>query len=192
MSRNDDWEYDDDRPRRRRERDRDDDYEDDYVDRRLRRTEHSGAVTAVGIINIIVGSRAVLVGLCVFLGGAFLGGAANDFRGNPGAGLAGAFAGAIIIVAFLILVVAVLEILAGVGVLNRKNWARIMTLVLGGLSALLGLLHIFGVVGAMNNPFPEDRAGAVLVNLLLIFLYIGYTVLVYVILLNPAYADEFQ
>lgn len=140
MPRNDDWDDDDDRPRRRR--DRDDDYEDDYVDRRLRSTGHSGAVTAVGIINIIVGSLSALLGLCLFLGGAFVGGAANDFRGNPGAGLAGVLAGAILIVAFLILVIAVLEILAGVGVLNRKNWARILTLVLGGLSALGGLLSI--------------------------------------------------
>lgn len=191
MPRYDDWD-DDDRPRRRRERDDDYDYEDDYVDRRLRRAGHSGAVTAVGIINIIIGSLSALGGLCVFLIGGLAGGAAHDFRGNPGAGLAGILAGAILVVAFLILVVAVLEILAGIGVLNRKNWARILTLVLGGLSAVLGLVHIFGMVSAMNNPFPEDRAGAVFVSLLLVLLYVGYTVLVYVILLNPAYAEEFH
>lgn len=193
MPRNDDWDDDDDRPRRRRMRDDDDDdYHDDYVDRRLRRGERSGAVTAVGVINIVLGSLYVLGGLCLLLGGALVGGAAQDFRGNPGGGLFAVFAGAIILFAFLIIVVAVLHILGGVGVLNRRNWARILTLVLGGLSAVFALFGVFGVVGALNNPVADDRAGAVLVSLVSVFFHVGYAVLVYVILLNPGYAEEFE
>lgn len=191
MARDDDWDDDDDRPRRRRRND--DDYDDDYRGRSIRRVEHSGAVTAVGVISIVLGALFVLFGICAMLGGALAGGAAHNLQGNPGAGVFAVAAGFIVIFALLILVLAVLLIVGGIGVLNRRNWARILTLVLGGLSAVGAIFWILGAISSVNNnAMPDDRAGAILVSLVLVFLHIGYTVLVFVVLLNSMYAEEFE
>lgn len=193
MPREDDWEDDyDDRPRRRR-RDDDDDYDDDYRGRSIRRAGHSGAVTAVGVISIVLGSLFILLGICVLLGAALTGGAARELRDQPGAGVVGILAGAVVIVALLILVLAVLLIVGGIGVLNRRNWGRILTLVLGGLSAVVAVFWILVAVSTLNNnAMPDDRAGPILVSLILVFLHIGYAVLVFVVLLNSVYAEEFE
>lgn len=181
----DPWEDDDDR--RRRRRDDDDDYEDDFIDRRFRRAAQSGAVTAVGIINIIDGTLAVLGGLCL---GVIWTQVTQNFRGGPEAGLMGIVSGVIVMLALLILVVGTLEIIAGVGVLNRKNWARILTLVLGGVASVRALLCAFFMISALNNTFADERTvGAVFFGLVVVF-SIAYVILVYVVLLNPTHADE--
>ncbi len=190
--RDDDWDDDyDDRPRRRRDYD---DYDDDYDDRSMRRRlrERSGAVTAVGVISIVLGSLLVLFGLCWFFGGVLTAGLAQEVRGNPGAGFLSIAGGLIIVLSLLTLLVASLMIVGGVGVLNRRNWARILTLVLAGISAILGLFFIFAMVQSLNTPFPDDRAAKVFFSLIGIFLALGYAVLDFAVLLNPAYAEEFE
>jgi hypothetical protein len=65
-------------------------------------------------------------------------------------------------------------ILAGIGVLNRSQWGRVLTLVLGVFSGIFALLCLLGF------------------NLLGLVAYGGYTALVFVILLNSQYAAEFN
>src|SRR5262245_37889687 len=63
--------WDDERPRRRRDWDDDpDDYDGrEWDDRRYRDAAGHGGVIAVGVLNLIVGSLALLLGLCMVMVG---------------------------------------------------------------------------------------------------------------------------
>jgi hypothetical protein len=153
----------------------------------------SGAVTAVAVVNFVLGGFLLLCGLVAMLGGALLG---NIF-GQAGAAakmpqgmdpeqakvfnqLAQGGGGLIATIAAFIgicyLIVAVPAIIAGVGVLKRAQWGRILTLVLGVIAGLFALLSLASL--------PAGIFGLVI--------YGGYCVLVFVILLNKQYAAEFQ
>ena len=67
-------------------------------------------------------------------------------------------------------------IIAGIGVLNRRQWGRILTLILGALSGLGALLNLTGLPRSLPN----------------IIVAGGYCALVYVILLKKEYAAEFR
>lgn len=99
-----------------------------------------------GVLLLLGGILGILVGVLVaVVGGAFISnlGAFTQFPGLTDAPeLNGANAGAIIggVVAFLgLLVVAysVAYLLAGIGVLRNSNWARVLGIVVSGLSALI-------------------------------------------------------
>lgn len=175
------------------DRDRDRGGYDDYGGGRAPK---SGAVTAVGIITIVLGSIVIIFGLCTVIGGLFVAGAAADldrFGGPPGARGAASAAGALVIImAILMLGAGIFGIFAGIGVIQRKGWARIGTLVLGGFSALGAILSLVGVINTMSLPAGwPGKTGSILIGLLFVFLYIGYTVLVYVILLSSKASREF-
>jgi hypothetical protein len=180
-----------DQPRERRFEPDEPDYPPDYPPEPGRYRPRSGAVTAVAIINFILAGLTVLGALLVVvLGGWFVAiftGAANEAAkqgGDPDAakvaGQAGGVAAAIIgvfVVCFLI--VAVLYLLAGIGVLNRRQYGRVITLILG---ALAGLSALWALVGIGRNP------GGSLIS---IVLNGGYCVFTYVVLLNSQNAREF-
>ncbi len=100
-----------------------------------------GGVTAVAIINIVLGTLALLVGLCsgiVLVAGSDLmqadpnAAAMQDFlrRQLPSHDLVqGAGVGVVLLQGLVFLI-------AGIGLLNRKNWARIITIVFSILSLL--------------------------------------------------------
>src|SRR5207247_7305610 len=75
-----------------------------------------------------------------------------------------------------IMILAVPTILAGVGVMNRRQWGRILTLVLGALAGLGALATLRGIPNTIPN----------------IVVSAGYCIFVYVILLNKDYAAEFR
>jgi hypothetical protein len=169
-------EYDDDD----RGDDRDED-RDDY-ERRPLRAQPSGAVTAVGVVNLVLGGLDILAGILVMVGGAaFLGlgaGAANQEglteeqkKAIAGAGAMGA--GLIAAIGVCIMIFGIPLILAGIGVLKRRNWGRILTIVLGFIAGL------FGVLSLLNHSF----VGAVI--------YIAYCVFVLVVLFSSKFAKEF-
>ena len=203
MPRDDDWE-DDDRPRRRRERERDDrdDEEDDY-DRPRRRGgagEKSGAVTSVGVLNIVLGSLITILGLCLMLGGLFAAGAGADVNRfnvnppgapNPG-GMMAFLGGMVILFSVVFLLFGVGMILAGVGILNRRNWARILTFVLAAFMAIFALLHLVSLFQTISAPPVPGKTTAILVALLMVMIEIAYVVLSYTVLLNSRYAGEFR
>jgi hypothetical protein len=184
MSR-DDWD-DDDRPRRRRRRD-----EDDYEDVRRRSDERSGSVTGVGVISIVLGSLVLLCGFCVMVAGlAFAGGAAGGPAGNmfPFQVAAGVF----VVFAILFIIFGVLYLVGGIGVLQRRNWGRIMSLVMAGFSALFGIIYLIGIVGTLAQPGPPDsKVLGILIGLLLAGMFFTHCVMSFVVLLSSQNAAEF-
>jgi hypothetical protein len=73
-----------------------------------------------------------------------------------------------------------LAIAGGVGLIKRRNWGRILTLVLGGIAGVLAILSLIGTF--------QGGGVASLVNVLI---YAGYAVFAFVVLLNPQNAREF-
>jgi hypothetical protein len=205
MPRSDDWEDDDDeeRPRRRRDRDEEERYErdryddEDDIDRPRRRgADKSGAVTAVGVINIVLGSLTTMLSLCVVVFGVFLAGVAADpqFGGPPKAargifGLAGAVA---LILGLIVLLMGVAYIISGIGILNRRNWARVLTLVLAGFTAVGALWNLIQLIQLVGGADVPGRAGQIMGQLVSVCLQIGYVVMAFTILLNSRYAEEFN
>ncbi len=114
-----------------------------------------GGVIAVAVYNFVLGGLSILAGLCFLLGGAVfgLGGQQlqRELAQNPQldeqarAQVESFFqiGGAVmVIVAVLVMVMAVLWIITGVGLLRLRNWARVTTLVLAGLSGVLALCNL--------------------------------------------------
>src|SRR5262249_22117033 len=96
---------------------------------------------------------------------------------GDGGGFFSMFAGILIVLAVIGLIIAALRIMAGIGVLNRRPWGRTMTIVLASISVLVAILFLLGL-----NP----------VSLLLFAVYTGYIVASFVILLNSQNAAEFR
>ncbi|HEV3447106.1 MAG TPA: hypothetical protein VG099_20875 [Gemmataceae bacterium] len=149
-------------------------------DRPLRK---SGAVTAIAVIAMVLGGLQALCGLLfTFLGGAiagFLGGAVNAQAqkgvdpqvAQAAQGIAGFLLAWAAAIGVGILLVGGSMIVAGVGVLNRRQWGRILTLVLVGLMTLLSLI---------------------MVNIVAIVIWGGFCAFAYIILLSKQYAAEFS
>jgi hypothetical protein len=165
-----------------RERDRDDDFDDAYEADRPVRVNRSGAVTAVGIVNLVLGALDILAGIAVMVGGAAilgLSGAAANQEGvteeqrKAMAAVGGMGAGIAVAIGVCIMIFGIPLIIAGIGVLKRRNWGRILTIVLGIIAGLLGVLSLLN----------HSIAGAVI--------YIAYCILVLVVLFNSKFAKEF-
>ena len=107
-------------------------------------------VTGAGITMIVLGALIVLFGLFALIAGAFVGGAANQINAStPGfGGMAGAFAGVIIVVAVILLAFGLIDIVAGANVLGGRSWARITGIV---VAAVLGLLSLPGLFNGGNG-----------------------------------------
>lgn len=171
---------------------RDDDVDDDYPRPRRRRRwrsrsgARSGAVTTVAVINFILGGLASACGVLAAIGGAVLGlggaaAAANQPGMDPqGAKVAGGMlaAGGVVltVIALIVVLWGVLAIVAGVGVIKRQQWGRILTLILAGLAAVIAVLSLLnGVRGIVG-----------------LALYGGYATTCFVTLLNRDNAAEFE
>ncbi len=149
----------------------------------------SGAVTAVAIVNFIVGGLSMFCGLLIgVLGGtagAMLGAGMENARrtsggmempgGSPsGLGVGTVLGGIAVVMGIITFLLGVPTVIAGIGVLKRQQWGRILTLILGGLSAAFGLF-------ALSNG-----------NVVQLLINAAYATLVFVILLNREYAAEFR
>jgi hypothetical protein len=150
-----------------------------------KRAPKSGAVTAVAIVNFVLGAIQLLCG--GFL--ALMGGAVASMIGSmdmpeEAAGdaqmIGGAIGGIMFVMGIVTILFGVFVIAAGFGVLQRAQWGRILTLILGGLA---GVLAIFNLISIMTG----NVAG--IVGLLLDG---GYCAMVFIILLNRRYAAEFR
>jgi hypothetical protein len=154
-------------------------------------TGRSGAVTAVAIVNFVLGGLEVLFGLVIMIMGpavaSFITGVASDASKQSGmnpaeaekfrqaASAGGGFLTAVVgFIGVCFMIFGVPMILAGIGVLNRRQWGRILTLVLAVLSGLLALLNLISlnIVGLIING--------------------GYAILAFVVLLNAKNAAEFR
>src|SRR5262245_36156704 len=94
-------------------------------------------VKTLGILNIIYGSLGLLAGLVVFavLGGiaGFIGNVDSAADASEAAPILGFLA---VTICGLLIVVSAPSIIAGVGLLYYKPWARILTIVLSALHLL--------------------------------------------------------
>jgi len=152
--------------------------------------QRSGAVTAVAIINYILGGLSVLCGILLMVAftmfASLLGGAAaeagkNDPRAAEAAGgLMGMFAGMGVVLGACMLVFSAIYIFAGYGVMNRKQWGRILTLVLGALAGLGAVFALFSIGKAPGSAIMQIAING------------GYCAFVYITLLNSENAAEFS
>src|SRR5438105_498898 len=146
---------------------RDDDWEQDYGDRRTdrwgeeesypqerryrrRHESRSGVVTGVGLATLILGSLVLLAGVCG-VAGIFIAVAEEAKRG--GRASEGAYLAALLL-CLVTLAWGGAAIASGIGLMGRRNWARILALVLGGLGALAGVIFLFLGVAALFSPHP--------------------------------------
>src|SRR5262245_36364482 len=129
----DDWDDDDPQPRRRRR--------GDSLDLRDHGAAHSGAVTGVGVMSIVLSVLFLLCGGGFRLCGLFCAsaGVAARQQGNilPPE-MFETMGGVMLGWALLHLLLGVGLLMAGIVSLQRRNWGRVMTLILGGIIALLG------------------------------------------------------
>lgn len=96
----------------------------------------AGHIRAVGILNIIMGAFGVLIALAILL---TFGGIAGivGATGDPDARVAIPILGVIGFVIFVIVAVTSLPLLlAGWGILNYREWARILGIVLAAINLL--------------------------------------------------------
>lgn len=148
----------------------------------------SGAVTAVAIVNYVLGALYFICGLIFMVAFNAIAGVAfgqiqeaatkgdaqaQEAMKNAG-GAAGILAGMGIFVGVCIIIFGIPMLLAGYGVMKRAQWGRILTLILGGFAGVFALLSLFN----------RSWGGVVI--------YAAYAVLVFVVLLNKQNAAEFR
>jgi hypothetical protein len=103
-----------------------------------------------------------------------------------------------VIVMIMVLVWGILAITSGIGVLSRRQWARILALVVSGISAAAGLsvlIDAFGVLNAgpgIGQARGSGLMGFLLINFFLAAILIGYCVWCYLVLLNARNSSEFR
>jgi hypothetical protein len=172
-----------------RRNDEEDDFDVNYL--RIRQPRRGGILSATAVISLAVGSLAFLFATCT-----------GVFAGNNGVrfGFGGGTRDVEKVITFEILFFlgwGVLSIAAGVGLLLRQQWARIVALVLAGVASLAGLGEIVFSVIVLSA---GSRVPQVIPMLLLIFLVkmvmglilVFYCIWTYVVLLNSRNASEFS
>jgi hypothetical protein len=99
-----------------------------------------GAVTATAWILIVLGALVALVGAIVLISGAFFDAIAvmPEMRARFGR-LPDAFGGFLAVVGALLLAYGIAQLVSGVNILARREWARIAGLVVAILGAMLTL-----------------------------------------------------
>ncbi|HKN76230.1 MAG TPA: hypothetical protein VJW94_13720 [Candidatus Acidoferrum sp.] len=106
--------------------------------------ERPTGVTILAVVAFIFGGFLTLAGLGMALGGAAL----SRMGTNGGLGMLAGVGGAILGVVFLGF--AVVYIVDGVGLLKAANWARILTIILVGLSLLRSAFSMMRSLGHLN------------------------------------------
>src|SRR6478672_6612821 len=104
-------------------------------------------VTILAILNFIGAALCLLGGIGMILGGGFIATMLSQGQGASGAGILaglGAAAGVVIIICGGV------GALIGFGLWKLKGWARIVSIVLYGISAALQLLGLLGSLAHFN------------------------------------------
>lgn len=188
---------------RRGRRGRYDEEEDDGPRRRRRAAPPSGVVTGIGLLNLLLAAVIIVAAIGLMIAGPTfiyrLAGMAENvmaqqpFQPNdPNAQLAikqgkEAVREVAGIASFIFVLIGscsivlggVPLILAGIGVLKRQQWGRVLTLILGGLSLLIA-------IGIVYKFWPFNWFGWTWT-----LVHVGYTVAGFVFLLMPRFAEEF-
>ncbi|MCI0682301.1 MAG: hypothetical protein L0Y71_09370 [Gemmataceae bacterium] len=190
----DDWDDDEPQPRRRRR---------DPFDVRDGRPEQSGAVTGAGVVTIVVSVLFLLCGGGLGVCGLFCtsaGAAARQQGGFLPPQLFERLGGIMLGWSLFHLLLAVGMLMAGIVTLQRRNWGRVMTLILAGIVGALGgvqfivaiLIGVSDGGGLFGNNDPEDRIVQAVVFCISALLYVAYTIFVFIVLLNSHNRAEFD
>lgn len=131
-------------------------------------------VTILAVLYFLGAAFVGLFGLLFIVGGPMLSGMARS--GGPGSALfaMGGVAGG------LFLIIAVLDLILGIGFIKLQNWARIVAIVFTAIGLLFG---VFGLVGIL--------AHLVLFQLLFQFIVLGIYVWILVYLFKPHVKQAF-
>ncbi len=143
-------------------------------------TPPSGMVTAVGVVHFVMGGLQVACGLMAAVAAGFMEDMLRDVferaaaqEPNADIDMIADFIGPfVVVVGIFTILFGSVAIVAGYGVVKRKTWGRVLSLVVGGVAMVFGLCSC-----AMMDP-------SGVINL-------GYGIFVYVVLLNRRYAAEF-
>ncbi|MCW5777180.1 MAG: hypothetical protein KIS87_12150 [Phycisphaeraceae bacterium] len=133
-------------------------------------TNRTGGMTAVAVLNFILGGWGMLGGLFLALGGGLLAvfGGAVSASGESGGG-AGAGIG-LTLVGLLGLFAGLLLVVGGVGILKMKPWARRACLAYAGIAVIVNLAGIallstgFGLTQIIGFAYPAIIAYLFLAN----------------------------
>lgn len=110
-------------------------------------------VTVVAVISLVLAVPVILLGLVIF-GGAVIGaGFAETFSDVPGLGAL--ITGAGLLVGSVIALLGVPGLIAGIGLLKRRAWAKVWTLVVAVLSLInIPIGTVFGIyaIWVMTRP----------------------------------------
>src|SRR5262245_43550802 len=98
------------------------------------------AVTSIGVLTFLWGVAHAITGGWVVYGGIALAVHAIDNPWGPLITLFGLVPVLAVLIGIALFVLGVLAIIAGPGVLGRRQWARIMTFVVAPFAILMGLL----------------------------------------------------
>jgi hypothetical protein len=192
MSHDDDWV--EGSPRRRGDRWAEDDSEPEYRPFRPRHSGRSGVVTALGVVTLLLGILVLVAGLCV--GAGIMLAAADEMHGGPG-GDQGAIFG--LLICLVISLWGGSALASGIGLIGRRAWARVLTLIVAGFAAIGGLILLFFAVAAWFAPNMAmegpERGFLILGSFILLFaglIFLGYCLWAYLVLPRSAYGQEFQ
>jgi hypothetical protein len=170
-----------------------------------RRVGKSGQVTAIAVVNFVFGGLSLLCGLLMLVGAGLVG-AAGSAATNPRIQTQGlppevaekiakefgktqATAGTTVgMLTTLLMIIAVVYLLwgagaitAGVGLLQRRNWGRLLAMVLAGVAGVLALVQLVLVF-----------MGGGVQGLVGVALNAAYAAWVFTVLLKPNVAREFS
>jgi hypothetical protein len=119
------------------------------VDDLAQQPRRSGIITATAVIGIVVGGVALLFASCTGI---------SAHNSEVRVGFSGTRGVEKVFTVEIILFLAwgVLAMVAGIGLLHRHQWARILALVLAGVAGLAGLGEVvFGIFLSAGNPVPQ-------------------------------------
>jgi hypothetical protein len=116
----------------------------------------SGAVTAVGLLTLLLGAGHAALGGWLVAAGASWAAQANNNPWGPFITLFGMLPALIVLLGIAFLVQGVIGAMAGLGYLGGRSWGRPLALVFAALAALWGLLAL----GATDRGAAEVTFGA--------------------------------
>jgi DNA-directed RNA polymerase subunit M/transcription elongation factor TFIIS len=181
---------DDDQPRRKtdrfgEERDDEDDDDDERPRRRKkrrRRSNSSGSVTTVAILNFVLGGLGLLCSCGLFGFGAAI---QNILKDEAVRGRQAPLEPETMVMLFMVLgacylVMALLMIVGGIGLQQRKVYGRYITFATSTIAILFGLVSCLSLIG---NVIAAKGAG-ICGGLIGIFIWGGYGVFALIVMIN--------
>lgn len=105
-------------------------------------------VTVLAILDFIGAGLCVLIGLLMIVGGGFMATMMSQQGGQGSAGVAGLFAGLGAVAGVFAIIFGGVCALLGFGLWKLKEWARIVSIVLTGIS---GAFQLFGLLGSLAH-----------------------------------------